>query len=1058
MRFAVMRIGSPMSLSRILPTLQMMGVEVIDEHPYEIKPVRQQSAWILDFGLLLSADGLTDRETLAERFADAFRAAWLGECESDAFNGLIVRAGLRWDQVVIIRAYSRYLRQIGSAFGQDYIQQTMLSNVQISSLLVKLFEVQFAPGEIQGAERQTQAGLIVSQIEAALNEVRSLDQDRIFRSFLSLIRATLRTNAYAKNGNARQALSVKLDPTQVPDLPLPKPMFEIWVYSPRVEGVHLRFGRVARGGIRWSDRREDFRTEVLGLVKAQEVKNAVIVPVGAKGGFYPVNLPDPALDRDGWLTEGKASYREFISAMLDITDNLVAGAVVPPADVLRRDGDDTYLVVAADKGTATFSDLANEIAAEYSFWLGDAFASGGSHGYDHKTMGITARGAWESVTRHFRELGVNTQTDDFTVVGVGDMSGDVFGNGMLLSEHIKLVAAFDHRDIFIDPSPATKKSFTERARLFALPRSSWADYDEALISAGGGVFSRSEKSITLSAQARAALGLEAGESSVTPNEVVRAILAAPVDLLWNGGIGTYVKAQTETNADVGDKANDPVRRNGNELRCRVVGEGGNLGLTQLGRVEAARAGIRLNTDAIDNSAGVDTSDHEVNIKILLDEFVRAGELSVDDRNGLLAAMTDDVALHVLADNYGQNVTLGNARAGAPGLLGVHQRMIQDLERRGLLNRALEFLPDDQEFNTRQLAGEGLTSPELAVLLAYAKISLTAELTDAGLGEDPWFEIAVRRYFPALLADKFGKQLATHPLKNQIVSTVTCNRIINLGGISMVFRAMEETGATSIDVVRAASAAIEIFSIQAMMDAIDAQDNHIPASAQCELHLETRRLLDRATRWFLQTRGSSIDVAEQIARFAPIVRDYADKVPGALRGSEAERWSDLSKRFMAAGAPANLAETAAGVIDTFSLLDIREIAGRSGEDVASVLPLYFTISERYDVDQLLLRITALPRGDRWAALARQALRSDLYGVIAALTARVIRSTNPAMDPLARIEAWEGAHQAGLGRARSTLEEISGQEDTDLATLSVALRVLRNLVAQGGTSNADRSADS
>ena len=1058
MRFAVMRIGSPMSLSRILPTLQMMGVEVIDEHPYEIKPVRQKSAWILDFGLLLPADGLTDRETLAERFADVFRAAWLGECESDAFNGLVVRAGLRWDQVVIIRAYSRYLRQIGSAFGQDYIQQTMLSNVQISSLLVKLFEVQFAPGEIQGAERQTQAGLIVSQIEAALNEVRSLDQDRIFRSFLSLIRATLRTNAYAKNGNARQALSVKLDPTQVPDLPLPKPMFEIWVYSPRVEGVHLRFGRVARGGIRWSDRREDFRTEVLGLVKAQEVKNAVIVPVGAKGGFYPVNLPDPALDRDGWLTEGKASYREFISAMLDITDNLVAGAVVPPADVLRRDGDDTYLVVAADKGTATFSDLANEIAAEYSFWLGDAFASGGSHGYDHKTMGITARGAWESVTRHFRELGVNTQTDDFTVVGVGDMSGDVFGNGMLLSEHIKLVAAFDHRDIFIDPSPATKKSFTERARLFALPRSSWADYDEALISAGGGVFSRSEKSITLSAQARAALGLEAGESSVTPNEVVRAILAAPVDLLWNGGIGTYVKAQTETNADVGDKANDPVRRNGNELRCRVVGEGGNLGLTQLGRVEAARAGIRLNTDAIDNSAGVDTSDHEVNIKILLDEFVRAGELSVDDRNGLLAAMTDDVALHVLADNYGQNVTLGNARAGAPGLLGVHQRMIQDLERRGLLNRALEFLPDDQEFNTRQLAGEGLTSPELAVLLAYAKISLTAELTDAGLGEDPWFEIAVRRYFPALLADKFGKQLATHPLKNQIVSTVTCNRIINLGGISMVFRAMEETGATSIDVVRAASAAIEIFSIQAMMDAIDAQDNHIPASAQCELHLETRRLLDRATRWFLQTRGSSIDVAEQIARFAPIVRDYADKVPGALRGSEAERWSDLSKRFMAAGAPANLAETAAGVIDTFSLLDIREIAGRSGEDVASVLPLYFTISERYDVDQLLLRITALPRGDRWAALARQALRSDLYGVIAALTARVIRSTNPAMDPLARIEAWEGAHQAGLGRARSTLEEISGQEDTDLATLSVALRVLRNLVAQGGTSNADRSADS
>ncbi|MSO26747.1 MAG: NAD-glutamate dehydrogenase, partial [Candidatus Nanopelagicales bacterium] len=1064
MRFTVIRVGSAMSLSRILPTLQMMGVEVIDEHPYEIKPVRQMSAWILDFGLLLPVDDVQNRENLADRFADAFRAAWQGGCETDAFNGLVVRAGLRWDQVVIIRAYARYLRQIGSAFGQDYIQQTMLSNVQISSLLVQLFEVQFVPGEMQVAEREAKAGVIVGQIEAALNEVRSLDQDRIFRSFLSLIRATLRTNAYLKNKKLRRAFAIKLDPKLIPDLPLPKPMFEIWVYSPRVEGVHLRFGRVARGGLRWSDRREDFRTEVLGLAKAQEVKNAVIVPVGAKGGFYPVHLPDPAVDREGWLTEGKAAYREFISALLDITDNLVGGAVVPPADVVRRDCDDTYLVVAADKGTATFSDLANEIATEYGFWLGDAFASGGSQGYDHKAMGITARGTWESVKRHFRELGLNTQTEDFTVVGVGDMGGDVFGNGMLLSDRIKLVAAFDHRDIFIDPSPTTAKSFAERERLFALPRSSWADYNSELISAGGGVYSRAEKLIHLSPEACAALGIECEEGgagggiSLTPNEVVRAILAAPVDLLWNGGIGTYVKAQTETNSDVDDKANDPVRLNGNDLRCLVVGEGGNLGLTQLGRVEAARSGIRLNTDAIDNSAGVDTSDHEVNIKILLDEFVRAGELSVDERNGLLTEMTDDVALHVLADNYGQNVTLGNARAGAAALISVHLRMVQDLERRGLLNRALGFLPDDQEFQTRQHAGEGLTSPELAVLMAYAKISLTAELTDAGLGDDPWFEIAVRRYFPALLAEKFGRQLTTHPLKDQIISTVTCNQIINLGGITMVFRAMEETGATAIDVVRAASAAIEIFSIQSMTDAIDAQDNFIPAAAQTQLHLEMRRLLDRATRWFLQTRGSSIDVAEQIARFAPIVRDYASKVPESLRGSEADRWSALSKRFMAAGAPADLADTAAGVIDTFSLLDIREIAGRAGEDVASVLPLYFTISERYDVDQLLLRITALPRKDRWSALARQALRSDLYGVISALTARVIRSTNPVMDPLARIEAWEGAHQAGLGRARSTLEEISGQEDTDLATLSVALRVLRNLVAQGGTSNADRSTDS
>ena len=1062
MRFSVMRVGRAMSLSRILPTLQLMGVEVIDEHPHEIKPARQEPAWVLDFGLLLPADGVRDRQTLAVRFADAFRAAWQGECETDEFNGLVVAAGLRWDQVVIIRAYARYLRQIGSAFSQDYLQETILSNALISSALVQLFEVQFALGAQSAAERETEARAIVGRIEEALNEVRSLDQDRIFRSFLTLIRATLRTNAYANTDKARKAFAIKLDPKLIPDLPLPTPMFEIWVYSPRVEGVHLRIGRVARGGLRWSDRREDFRTEVLGLVKAQEVKNAVIVPVGAKGGFYPVHLPDPATDRDGWLTEGKAAYREFISALLDVTDNMVGGAVVPPVDVVRRDGDDTYLVVAADKGTATFSDLANEIAGEYGFWLGDAFASGGSQGYDHKAMGITARGAWESVKRHFRELGLNTQTQDFTVVGVGDMGGDVFGNGMLLSEHIQLVAAFDHRDIFIDPNPDPVLSFTERQRLFTLSRSSWADYNAELISAGGGIYSRSAKSIKLSSQACAALGIDsfeggAGEGiSLTPSEVVRAILAAPVDLLWNGGIGTYVKAQSETNADVGDKANDPVRLNGNELRCRVVGEGGNLGLTQLGRVEAARSGIRLNTDAIDNSAGVDTSDHEVNIKILLDEFVRAGELSVDERNGLLTDMTDDVAALVLADNYGQNVALGNARAGAAALISVHLRMIEDLERRGLLNRALEYLPDDQEFQTRQQAGEGLTSPELAVLLAYAKISLTAELTDAGLGDDPWFEIAVRRYFPPLLAEKFGRQLATHPLRAQIISTVTCNRVINLGGITLVFRAMEETGATALDVVRAASAAIEIFGIAQLMDAIDAQDNLIPAAAQSQLHLEIRRLLDRATRWFLQTRGTSIDVAEQIARFAPTVRDYAGKVPESLRGSEAERWLALSKRFVATGAPADLAETAAGVIDTFSLLDIREIAGRTGEDVASVLPLYFTISERYDVDQLLLRITALPRGDRWTALARQALRSDLYGVISALTARVIRSTSPQLDPLARITTWEGAHQAGLGRAHATLREISDQEHTDLATLSVALRVLRNLVAQGGTSNADRPA--
>ena len=792
---------------------------------------------------------------------------------------------------------------------------------------------------------------------------------------------------------------------------------------------------------------------MLGLVKAQEVKNAVIVPVGAKGGFFARELPDPSVDREAWLTEGKAAYREFVSALLDVTDNRVGGGIVPPRGVVRRDGDDSYLVVAADKGTATFSDLANEISAEYEFWLGDAFASGGSVGYDHKAMGITARGAWESVKRHFRELGTDTQAETFTVVGVGDMSGDVFGNGMLLSEGIRLIAAFDHRDIFIDPDPDPARSYAERARLFGLSRSSWADYEASLISRGGGVYPRSAKSIRLSPEALSALGLPEETGHLTPAEVMRAILVAPVDLLWNGGIGTYVKARSQTNADVGDKGNDAIRVNGDDLRCRVVGEGGNLGLTQLGRIEAARAGVRLNTDAIDNSAGVDTSDHEVNIKILLDEFVAANAMSMADRNALLADMTDVIGEQVLDDNYAQNVVLGNARAGAFNLITVHQRMIRDLERQGLLDRALEFLPDDEELGSRRAAGQGLTSPELAVLLAYAKISLTAALTASGLGDDPWYEVMLRRYFPTALNERFGDALGHHPLRAEIISTVTCNRLLNIGGITFIFRAMEETGASALEVVKAATVAIEVFGIQQMWDDINRQDNLIPSVTQDALHLETRRLLDRATRWLIQMRGSDLDVAAQIRRFQPVVQEFAGQVPGALRGLDADRLERVRLRFLDLGAPESLTQEASAALDVFALLDIEEISGRTGEAPATLLPLYFAISERYDVDQTLVRITALPRGDRWGALARQALRSDLYGVIAGLTARVSRATDSGMDPVDRMLEWEQAYAAGLGRARSTLDEIATSEDADLATLSVALRVLRNLVAQGAGSSLD-----
>ena len=1058
-RFTVTRIGPAMSLSKILPILQAMGAEVIDERPYQVDGPDTAQAWVLDFGLVLPDVAPQVRADAAERFCAGFEAAWSGRCESDPLNGLILLAGLTWQQVVLVRALVRYIRQIGVAFGQEYIHQALLANAGIVAMQVDLFNdrlnpsLRASPDELAAADARANAG--VGAIKRALDAVPSLDQDRILRLMLSVVTATLRTNIYAPDRPDRRSLAFKIDSGSITELPQPRPWVEIWVYSPRVEGVHLRRGSVARGGLRWSDRREDLRTEILGLVKAQEVKNAVIVPVGAKGGFCPAALPDPAVDRDAWMREGQACYREFVSALLDLTDNLVDGVIVPPPHVVRRDGDDPYLVVAADKGTATFSDLANSIASEYDFWLGDAFASGGSAGYDHKAMGITARGAWESVRRHFREIDLDPQTDDFTVVGIGDMSGDVFGNGMLLSEHIKLVAAFDHRDIFIDPNPDPTVTFQERKRLFALPRSSWQDYDATKISAGGGIFSRAMKSIELSEQAWAALGLPGLPEPRSPQEVVKAILQAPVHLLWNGGIGTYVKARTETNADVGDRANDSVRINGDQLRCQVIGEGGNLGLTQLGRVEAARHGVRLNTDAIDNSAGVDTSDHEVNLKILLDNAIKVGALDPQDRNPLLASLTDQVAQAVLDDNYAQNLTLGIARYGAPNLISVHQRMIRELEREGLLNRAVENLPDDEEMRTRQTAGQGLTSPELAVLLAYAKISLTAALNASDLAQDPWYGRALRAYFPQEISERFNDLLDTHPLRDRIINTVVCNRLINSGGITVVFRAIEETGAQPIDVVRAATVSMEVFKTAEVADRINALDGKVSTELQNRLHVENRRLLDRSIRWFLQTRGGAVNVAAEIAQFSAVVDGYADIVPSSLLGAEADRLRRLTTSFEQDGAPADLAAEIAVNLDLFTLLDITDISTRSGEDPATVIPLYFTISERYDMDRTLFRITALPRSDRWNALARQALRSDLYSVVAALTARIVRFTDPGQPPLERVMAWEQAHAAGLARSRATLDEVASQEEVDLATLSVALRVLRTLVAQG-TSRATNAA--
>jgi glutamate dehydrogenase len=808
--------------------------------------------------------------------------------------------------------------------------------------------------------------------------------------------------------------------------------------------VHLRFGKVARGGLRWSDRKEDFRTEILGLVKAQMVKNTVIVPVGAKGGFVAKQLPDPSVDRDAWLAEGIRSYKTFISALLDITDNMVAGEIVPPLDVVRHDEDDTYLVVAADKGTATFSDIANEVAESYNFWLGDAFASGGSAGYDHKKMGITARGAWESVKRHFRELGVNTQTQDFTVVGVGDMSGDVFGNGMLLSEHIRVVAAFDHRHIFIDPNPDAETSYAERRRLFELPRSSWADYNSELISGGGGVFPRTAKAIPINAHIRDALGIEAGVAKMTPADLMKAILKAPVDLLWNGGIGTYVKSSAESHADVGDKANDAIRVDGADLRVKVVGEGGNLGLTQLGRIEFAQHGGKINTDAIDNSAGVDTSDHEVNIKILLNAVVANGDLTVKQRNKLLAEMTDEVGALVLRNNYAQNVAIANALAQSGSMLHAQQRFIRHLVREGHLDRALEFMPTDRQIRERLNSGQGLTGPETAVLLAYTKITVSDELLSTSLPDDPYLQSLLFAYFPTALRERFREQIEAHALRREIVTTVLVNDTVNTGGTSFLHRLREETGASLDEIVRAQTAARAIFESSKVWDAVEALDNVVAADVQTRIRLHSRRLVERGTRWLLNNRPQPLQLAETIGFFSDGVEQVWSELPKLLRGADLEWYQRIYDELSGAGVPDELATRVAGFSSAFPTLDIVAVADRTGKDPMAVAEVYYDLADRLGITRLMDRIIELPRADRWQSMARASIREDLYAAHAALTADVLAVGNGTSTPEQRFKAWEEKNAAILGRARTTLEEIRGSDSFDLANLSVAMRTMRTLL--------------
>jgi glutamate dehydrogenase len=1045
LRAKLYRSGRPLALSDMLPLFENMGVQVADERPYAVRPRDGEPVWIYDFGLVHRGEGDPDAEGVRGAFHEAFLRAWRGEVENDGYNRLVLGAGLGWREITVVRAVARYLRQTGFTFSDRYVEQVLVDHPQVAAMLIELFQARFDPDGAAG----TAAEAVAKRIEEAIDAVESLDQDQILRRFLDVVRAMLRTNFF-QHGDAdgdpgKQYVSFKLDPSQLSWLPDPRPAFEIFVYSPRTEGVHLRGGRVARGGLRWSDRREDFRTEVLGLMKAQMVKNAVIVPVGAKGGFV-VKQPPVGGDREALLEEVVTCYRTFIRGMLDLTDNIVEGEVVPPPRVVRYDGDDPYLVVAADKGTATFSDVANGVAAEYDFWLGDAFASGGSSGYDHKKMGITAAGAWESVKRHFRELGLDVSSEAFTVVGIGDMSGDVFGNGMLLSRTIRLVGAFNHREIFIDPDPDPEASWEERKRLFQLPRSSWSDYDSSLISKGGGVWPRTAKVIELSEEAQAALGVE--QSKLVPNEVIRALLRAPADLLWNGGIGTYVKASTEVHADAGDKANDSLRVNAPELRCRAVGEGGNLGLTQRARIEYALGGGKINTDAIDNSGGVDCSDREVNIKVLLDAVVAAGDMTVKQRNALLEEMTDTVADLVLKDNYEQSETLSMAEAQAPSMLEVHQRFMRALESGTKLDRELEALPDDEEIADRARDHRGLTRPELAVLLAYSKVFLYAALLDSDVPEDPYLSDELERYFPPPLPERFPEQMHSHRLAREIVATQVVNNMLHGGGTTFAYRLHEETGAPASEIARAYAVAREVFAMRPQWHSIEALDNEVKADVQIAMLLEGRRLIERGSRWLLRNRRAPMDISSTTERYAAGSTVLYDKIPQLLDAEDVEPLARRVHELRTAGVPEGLATRVASLPHMYASFDIVEVADESGLDVQAVAAVHFRLGSRLHLHWLHERIVKLPREDRWQAMARAALRDDLYTLHRDLTAEVLRKGPRLESPDERVTGWVDSH-AGAERCLETLADIRAGRTYNLTTLSVAVREVRGLLEAADT---------
>jgi glutamate dehydrogenase len=1041
LRLRLFRLSESVPLTLILPKLEHMGVKVIEERNWEIRPDGGTPVHIHDFLMCYIGGSRIDLAEVRAAFEKSVLSVWFGEIEDDDFNQLVLRAALDCREVVILRAYSKFLRQTGFPFSQTYIEQALCNNPDVARMFIKLFLARFDPVAV--AEAGATTLLVTSEIAHAIDHVESLDEDRILRRFLLLIRSTTRTNYFQwdRDGSPKSYLSLKINPAILPELPSPKPMFEIYVYSARIEGVHLRGGKVARGGVRWSDRLEDFRTEVLGLMKAQMVKNAVIVPVGAKGGFV---VKRQFSDREALFREGEECYKMFLRGLLDLTDNLLAGNIVHPENVVRYDEDDPYLVVAADKGTSAFSDIANAVAAEYGFWLGDAFASGGSVGYDHKKMAITARGAWESVKRHFHELGLDPATHDFDVVGIGDMSGDVFGNGMLLSGHIHLRAAFDHHHIFLDPNPDPTASFKERERLFRLPRSSWSDYNRTLISEGGGVYARNLKSVTLSPQIRNFLGI--ADHTLTPGELIRAILKAPVDLLYNGGIGTYVKSDNESNADASDRVNDHVRVNGNELRCKVMVEGGNLGCTQKGRIEFALNGGRINTDAIDNSAGVDCSDHEVNIKILINSAIAEGGYSPEDRPELLVQMTSELEALVLRNNYVQAWRLAMRRVTN---LESQQRFLRYLEKSGRLDRELEFLPSDDDLLVRKGTCAGFTSPERAIISAYSKMTLYDQLFASEVSEDPYVANTIALYFPSVLGERFRRQMDRHPLRREIIASQLTNEITNRIGSTFFYRVQEETQASAMDIVRAYLCARETFDVRSLWHQLEILNATIPHRGLLEIDCALERLLTRATLWYLRCGPLKSHLSETIRTFSSEIESFFERIHDYLSSDELANAESTEKVLLHHGVPLDLARRV-GILDqVYCALDVIEIAKDTGLAVDDVAQIYFSVGLRFELAWLREQIESLATESLWQTTAKSALIDDAYDLQKLLTGLVATSGPSVHAQFELLGSGDSQWQKGMSRICRTLAEMRSTGNANIEMLTVAFRQLRDFAARAKT---------